>query len=451
MRWLSVALAVLILSARREHRVSPASAQAAPSPPKALTDALTRWQDMRFGMFIHWGPVSLKGTEIGWSRGAQTPIEEYDNLYKQFNPTKFNADEWVRVAKDAGMKYMVFTTKHHDGFCMWDTKQTDYNIMHSPFGRDVVKELADGLPAAGPAVRHLLLDLRLASPRLPARQPRRQDEEAEARTWTATPQYLRAPGRGTRCTNYGPLARPLVRRAAGVAVDRRARAATSTRCCARCSRDIIINNRVSKRGRGWKARARRAFGDYDTPEQRIGGFNMDRPWETCMTICQQWAWKPDDEMKSLKECLQTLVARAGGDGNLLFNVGPMPDGRIEPRQVERLTEMGAWLAGTARHLRHPRRAVQARRLGRLDAPRQPDLRPRVRLEWRHAAAPGASRQGGLRAASRGRTGRDGPGRFRHHAPRSAGAAGPGGHPHRARNRSAGDGARARPGSSVKGR
>ena len=72
---------------------------------------------MRFGMFIHWGPVSLTGTEIGWSRGRTMPIEEYDNLYKKFNPTKFNADEWVRVAKAAGMKYMVLTTKHHDGFC----------------------------------------------------------------------------------------------------------------------------------------------------------------------------------------------------------------------------------------------------------------------------------------------------------------------------------------------
>jgi alpha-L-fucosidase len=83
--------------------------------------------------------------------------------------------------------------------------------------------------------------------------------------------------------------------------------------------------------------------DHDTPEQRIGGFQRDRPWETCMTICQQWAWKPNDRMKSLKECLQTLVRVVGGDGNLLFNVGPMPDGRIEPRQVDRLREMGQWL------------------------------------------------------------------------------------------------------------
>ena len=120
------------------------AAQAADKPAwqPAQPEAIRRWQDMRFGMFIHWGPVSLKGTEIGWSRGTQIPIAEYDNLYKQFNPTKFNADQWVAIAKAAGMKYIVLTTKHHDGFCLWDTKLTDYNIMNSPLHRDVVKELA---------------------------------------------------------------------------------------------------------------------------------------------------------------------------------------------------------------------------------------------------------------------------------------------------------------------
>ncbi len=117
-----------------------------PAPDAA---ALQRWQDMRFGMFIHWGPVSLTGREIGWSRGTQTPIEEYDNLYKRFNPTKFDADRWVAVAKAAGMKYIILTTKHHDGFCLWDTKQTDFNIMKSPFGRDVVNELAEACKRQG--------------------------------------------------------------------------------------------------------------------------------------------------------------------------------------------------------------------------------------------------------------------------------------------------------------
>jgi len=84
-------------------------------------------------------------------------------------------------------------------------------------------------------------------------------------------------------------------------------------------------------------------GDFDTPEQRVGNFNRERPWESCITLCRQWSWKPGDPLKSRGECLRTLALAAGGDGNLLLNVGPMPDGRIEPRQAERLREMGAWL------------------------------------------------------------------------------------------------------------
>ena len=106
--------------------------------PKILNDFMSK----RFGMFIHWGPVTLRGTEIGWSRGHQVPVEEYDNLYKEFNPVLFDADKWVKTAKDAGMKYLTITSKHHDGFCLWPTKYSDYNIMNSPFKRDIVGELA---------------------------------------------------------------------------------------------------------------------------------------------------------------------------------------------------------------------------------------------------------------------------------------------------------------------
>jgi alpha-L-fucosidase len=109
---------------------------------------------------------------------------------------------------------------------------------------------------------------------------------------------------------------------------------------------LIINNRVSKGRQGMAGTTKESnlnLGDYDTPEQQIGGFNRKRPWGTCMTVCRQWAWKPNDQMKSAKECIQTLLRTVGGDGNLLFNIGPMPTGRIEPRQVKRLEQMGQWL------------------------------------------------------------------------------------------------------------
>jgi alpha-L-fucosidase len=127
--------------------------------------------------------------------------------------------------------------------------------------------------------------------------------------------------------NYGPL----ITIWNDVPQEFKGRGAATIKMVRELQPDILINNRT---GDG---------GDYDTPEQKIGKYQDDRPWETCMTICRQWAWKPSDDMKSLKQCLQTLVTCAAGDGNLLFNVGPTPDGIIEARQVERLKEMGAWL------------------------------------------------------------------------------------------------------------
>jgi len=99
------------------------------NPPAVLQD----FMDQRFGMFIHWGPVNLRGTEIGWSRGNSVDTADYDNLYKEFNPVLFNADAWVLAAKNAGMKYLTITAKHHDGFCLWPSKYTDYDIMSSPY------------------------------------------------------------------------------------------------------------------------------------------------------------------------------------------------------------------------------------------------------------------------------------------------------------------------------
>ncbi len=116
-----------------------AQTQADPEDFASPVESIERWREMRFGMFVHWGPVSLQGTEIGWSRagerrghrskrGTQVPVDVYDNLYKQFNPEEFDADEWMSVAKDAGMRYFVFTSKHHDGFCNFDSKLTEYKI-----------------------------------------------------------------------------------------------------------------------------------------------------------------------------------------------------------------------------------------------------------------------------------------------------------------------------------
>ena len=111
--------------------------------------AMQDFMSKRFGMFIHFGPVTLRGTEIGWSRWHEVSLEEYDTLYKEFNPVLFNADAWVKAARDAGMKYLVITAKHHDGFCLWPTAVSSYNVGNSPFKRDIVGELAQACRRQG--------------------------------------------------------------------------------------------------------------------------------------------------------------------------------------------------------------------------------------------------------------------------------------------------------------
>ncbi len=122
--------------------ILPCAVSLGQQPLPTHAESLAKWREMRFGMFIPWGPVSLAGTEIGWSRGREIPEAEYDQLYKRFNPSRFDAEEWVRTARDAGMRYLVITSKHHDGFALWDSKVSDYDIMASPFGRDVLRELS---------------------------------------------------------------------------------------------------------------------------------------------------------------------------------------------------------------------------------------------------------------------------------------------------------------------
>ena len=211
------------------------------------------------------------------------------------------------------MKYVVLTTKHHDGFCLWDTKQTDFNIMHSPFGRDVVKELSAACKrarhrASAPITRPATGIIPISRSPAPAAASKRETHNLDRYE-----QYLRAQV-NELITSYGPLG--LIWFDVPQQFDQ-ARGQGVIDFVRSLQPDIIVNNRSG------------APGDYDTPEQRVGKYQDDRPWETCMTICHQWAWKPNDEMKSLQQCLQTLVICAAGDGNLLFNVGPMPDGIIE--------------------------------------------------------------------------------------------------------------------------
>lgn len=303
---------------------------------------LAQWQKDRFGMFIHWGPVALRGTEIGWSRGHQVPITEYDNLYKEFNPVLFDADSWAKTAKDAGMKYLVITSKHHDGFCLWPTAFSEYNIMASPYKKDILSELARACKKAGIkfCIYYTILDWHDSN--YPIHNDGKQpDPNADMNKFIATikselkeiitkydPYLLWFDGQWESAWTDG-MGSDLYKYLKGL------------------KKDLIVNNRLGKEMSGVDSKTvdfKKMIGDYDTPEQKIGEFNLDFPWESCITICQQWSWKPNDKMKSLKECLNTLIRTASGNGNLLLNVGPMFDGRMEQRQINRLKEIGEWLS-----------------------------------------------------------------------------------------------------------
>ncbi|MBK8976131.1 MAG: alpha-L-fucosidase [Planctomycetes bacterium] len=302
--------------------------------------ALEHWRSLRFGMFVHWGPVALTGREIGWSRGAPTPIDEYDRLHERFDPVEFDADAWVAAARDAGMRYVVLTTKHHDGFCMWPSAQTDFDIASTPFGRDVVGELASACRRGGLEFGTYYSVPDWHHPDYPKGSPHGRTDKPGARPERYA-DYLRAQVREL-VVGYGPLLTMWFDMPREFGPDDGIPVVDMLR---ELQPDIVVNNRAyTGEGRTGAFPGQRAVGDYDTPEQRVGTFQRDRAWETCMTLCRQWSWKPDDTMKSLDECVGVLVRTIGGDGNLLLNVGPLPDGRIEPRQVERLRELGTWVA-----------------------------------------------------------------------------------------------------------
>lgn len=302
------------------------AAYSAQSDMQASVDDVQWFRDAKFGMFIHWGPGSLTGSELSWSRGGARPdrpdvpegpisITEYDSLYKRFNPTKFDADEWVRIAKSAGCRYLVFTTKHHDGFSMFDSKLTDYKVTNSPFGRDATAELARACHDA-----NFKLGLYFSGP----------DWYNPDFMTERHPRFVRYFAGQVRelCANYGKID-VLWFDMGGPPASYAAESVIST--ARRMQPEILINNRL-----GLPC-------DFDTPEQRVGSFQNQRPWESCITIGDQWTWRANENVKSLKQCIQTLVSCVVSDGNLLFNVGPAPTGEIEPPQVERMAEIGKWL------------------------------------------------------------------------------------------------------------
>jgi alpha-L-fucosidase len=313
-------------------------ASASSAPPRVETKAerdvrMSWWRDARFGLFIHWGIMSIPGKGFGVMEWDKIPAAEYKKLVAQYNPVQWNAREVVKMAKDAGQKYIVFVAKHHDGFCQWDSKLTDYDVMSSPYGRDIVGELAEECARQGIVFCFYYSILDWNHP------------DAHGENWPKYVEYMKGQLRELM-TNYGRI---------GVVwfdgewapewTDDQGR--DLARFLWSMQPNTIINNRIGKGRQDNDGNMKEGCyaADFGTPEQVIPPNGLpDVDWESCMTINGSWSYnESDSHHKSAAECIRMLADTASKGGNLLLNVGPHPNGSILEAQRDRLRAMGAWM------------------------------------------------------------------------------------------------------------
>ncbi len=352
---------------RRKFLASAAAAAGLPFMPRfgfgeeSEAERTAWYRKAKFGMFIHWGPYSQASVEASWPIMRPTPggISEpdYRALAKTFNPVNFDPEAFVDLARSAGQQYMVFTTKHHDGFCMFDSAYTDYKITKAPYGKDIVAMLskacqADGMPLgcyySPPDMHHP--DFRDTS------KPASENWQGEPQRpeWPIYLQYMQLQ-LTELLTRYGPV---VIVWFDGLNNQQKYDGPRVLEMIHHLQPATLVNDRIG------------VDGDYETPEQfiptaiptkgvRLTGIDpsvsgklkngVPRPedfrlWETCMTINDTWAYnKNDRNFKSEQTLIRGLVEVASRGGNFLLNVGPQPDGRIQPEFQQRLRAIGDWL------------------------------------------------------------------------------------------------------------
>lgn len=327
-----------------------------------LTDEHTaRFRAAKFGMFIHWGPYSLASVEASWPimvpKTWGITEAEYRELPKRFNPTKFDPDAFVDLARTAGQRYMVFTTKHHDGFCMFDSSYTDYKITNTPYGKDIVAQLSEACRK-----REMPLGFYYSPPDM--HHPGFRDTSKLAKdNWHGEPQRPEWPlyldymelQLTELLTLYG---QPFLIWFDGLNNQEKYNGVRFLNLIHKLQPGTVVNDRLG------------VDADYETPEQfiptaiptkgiKLTGIDPKvseklkpmipsteefRLWETCMTINNTWAYNQNDhEYKSSQLLIRSLVEVASRGGNFLLNVGPQPDGTIQPEFQERLRAIGDWL------------------------------------------------------------------------------------------------------------
>ncbi len=306
-----------------------AKAHAAPLPEESSDVVRDRerrmkwWHDAKFGMFIHWGLYSVIG-QHEWAMELEgIPIPQYELLAKHFKPEPNAARAWARLARLAGQKYMVMTTKHHEGFCNFETKLTDYCAPKQGPGRDLVAEYVEAARSEGLRVGfyYSLMDWHHPDGARCA-----TDEAARQRFVDYTHGLVRE-----LMTNYGKID------ILWYDVDwplnaEQWESKKMNEMVFKLQPDIIVNNRNGLPG------------DFSTPEQHIQAAQGGRAWEACMTMNDSWGYqKADDAWKSPKTIVRNLITCANGGGNYLLNIGPKPDGSIPEESVRILTDVGRWM------------------------------------------------------------------------------------------------------------
>ena len=310
---------------------------------KAAHDArMAWWRDAKFGLFIHWGVYSVpagfyhdqpvKGIGEWIMNKGKIPMAEYQQFAKEFNPVKFNADDWVKAAKNAGMKYIVITSKHHDGFAMFYSQASKWNICDaSPYGKDPLKDLAVACRKYGIKLGFYYSQA----------QDWNNGGSASGGKWDPAQEHdmddyidkVALPQVKEICSNYGEF--PAViwwDTPTGMNTNRAQKLYDAVH---EMKPDVIQNNRL---GGGYK-------GDTETPEQKIPARGFPgRDWETCMTMNNTWGYKRDDDhWKSSEVLIRNLCDIASKGGNYLLNVGPTSEGLIPQPSLDRLAEIGRWM------------------------------------------------------------------------------------------------------------
>ncbi len=335
-----------------------ARADDVPSADDPRAEAKRWFRNAKFGMFVHWGVYSLLGRGEWVMNNDKIPISEYEKLPPRFNPTKFDAAAWVSTVKRAGMKYITITSKHNDGFCMYDSKLTKYDIVDgTPYGKDPLKALADACHKEGVKLffYYSLLDWHHPD-YFPRGGTGKTAGRAEEGDWKKYVAYYQGQVREL-CTNYGEIG--------GIWFDGwwdRPRADWDLEGTYR-----IIHELQPKALAGNNHHVKPFPGEdfqmfeQDLPGENSAGFNKAQadaglPLETCLTMNNSWGYNAGDKkFKSADQVIRTLVGAAGRNANLLLNVGPRPDGTIGREFEERLGEVGRWLDANGQSIYATRR------------------------------------------------------------------------------------------------